>query len=328
MKKLLGLLTVAVLALAGCGSSEKSLAAEETLTIGITPTTNPEIVQQAADLWTEQLTPIFKDMGYDFELDIVVTPDANATTEGVASGSIGVGFVPASNYLVAEQKNPDAQNVLMQGTRYEYNPDGTKNYEATANAYDSALYVNTDLYNELGMSTWSNEDYAKWLTNGETTVATSSYTSSSSYVWPVNFIVDNNQDPNEINWVKVDNHYSTVQQVADGNADAAFGFLGVNQDVKKQGNENYADIDETVTVAIQNVGQVRVPNDVAIINSEFDEQSQDDIYKAFEIMASTESGREALSKAYNWVGVARVSDEDETWKVVSEYMEVSKKYAK
>lgn len=328
MKKILTLLTVMVLALAGCSDGTKSLADEEVLTIGITPTTSPETAQLAADLWSAELTPIFAEMGYDFELEIIVTPDATATTEGVASGQIDVGFVPTSNYLVAEGKNPDAQSVLMQGLRYDYYDDGVKNTTATAQAYDSSLYINTEVYNELGMESWSDKEFAAWIANGETKVATSSYTSSSSYVWPVNFVVDNGQDPNNINWQKVDNHYSSVQQVADGNADAAFGYLGINQDVKNQGNENYANIDETVTVAVRNVGKVQIPNDVAIINSEFDKKSQDDIFEAFNTMSTTESGVAALSKAYNWIGVTRVDDSDKTWDIVNEYISVSKQYAK
>jgi len=328
MKKLITMLTVTVLVLAGCAptTGTKNLNDIDTLTIAIAPTNNPEVVQEAADLWTEQLTPIFADMGYTFELDIIVAADASAITEGVNSGQIDVGFVPASNYVIAKEKYPETINVLMQGTRYDRQANGDVDKNTTANASDSTLYVNTEVYNELGMETWTNEDYAKWVTSGEADIAVSSYTSPAAYIWPINFLLDNSQDPNSVNWVKVDNNFTAIQQVADGNADATFSYFGVNQDVINTGNENYANINDTTTIAIQNVGQVRVPNDVAIVSAEFDQESQDAIYTAFETMASTEEGSAALNKAYGWVGVTRVYDEDEDWAVVTKYLEASKAY--
>ena len=330
MKKILAILAVAVLVLAGCsgGSETKSLKDQTTLTIAIAPTNNPEIVQEAANLWKSELTPIFEGMGYNVELDIVIAPDSSAITEGVNSGQIDLGFVPASNYVIAKDKNQDTINVLIQGTRDDRLVDGDVDKTKLAGAYDSALYINTDVYNENSMQDWTNEQIATWVASGDSKIAVSSYTSPASYVWPVNFLLDNSQDPNGVNWSKVDNNYTAIQQVADGNADAAFSYFGVNQDVINTQNANYLNINETTKVAIQNVGQVRVPNDVAIVSAAFDKESQDAIFKAYETMANTESGKDALMKAYGWVGVTRVDDENSDWAIVKQYLDAAKKYNK
>lgn len=328
--KLLSIVSMLLIVLSGCGSttSAKNLHDQEVLNIAIAPTNDPEIVQLAADLWTEQLNTIFKDMGYTLDVNITIATDPAAITAGVASGQTDVGFVPASNYVIAKAANPDDISVFMQGTRNDRNSDGSEDTTKLAGDYDSALYINTEVYENEGMDTWTNEQFAEWVSNGESTIAVSSYTSPASYIWPVNFLLDNSMDPNAVNWSKVDNNFTALQQVADGNADATFSYFGVNQDIINSENENYANINETTTIAVQNVGQVRVPNDVTILNSKFDEESRNAIFSAYETMASTPEGVDALQQAYGWIGVTSVNDDDANWTTVQQYLDASAPYTK
>ena len=330
MLKLATLLSVFVLVLTGCSSKVGTVNLKhlDKLTIAIAPTNDPETVQKAADLWTKELTPIFKDMGYDFDLDIVIATDASAITEGVNSGQMHLGFVPGSSYVIAKDVHGDGINVIMQGTRYDVNKDGSKNPKTIAGDYDSALYINSKVYKEKGMKDWSNKQLAEWVANGESKIATSSYTSGAGFVWPVNFVLDNDQDPEKINWQKTDNHFSSIQGVADGNYDACFAYFGVNNDVATGDNANYKDINKTTTIALQNVGKVRIPNDVAIASGTLDKESQDAIFTAFETMAKTDSGKEALSQAYSWIGVKKVDDSNPDWAVNKTYLDAVKAYNK
>ena len=55
------------------------------------------------------------------------------------------------SYVIAKDVHGDGINVIMQGTRYDVNKDGSKNPKTIAGDYDSALYINSKVYKEKGM---------------------------------------------------------------------------------------------------------------------------------------------------------------------------------
>ena len=77
-----------------------------------------------------------------------------------------------------------------------------------------------------------------------------------------------------------------------------------------------------------NEGDSSLTNAIVIASGTLDKESQDAIFTAFETMAKTDSGKEALSQAYSWIGVKKVDDSNPDWAVNKTYLDAVKAYNK
>ncbi len=109
MKKILGLITLFIFVLTGCGQSD------DELTVYFVPSRDPEeIVSQ-----TKPLEGLLKEelakAGYDFnKVSIEVGTSYEAVGEAMASGTADVGFIPGGTYVMYEE---DGVEPVLTATR-------------------------------------------------------------------------------------------------------------------------------------------------------------------------------------------------------------------
>lgn len=208
MKKLLTVLlaVLMVFGLAACnngGSNNGGNTADDktidTLTISFVPSKDADVILTAAEPLKELLKAKLAEKGYTVNnVDISVGTDYSASGEGMISGSIDIGFLPASTYVLYQ---PDGVNLLVEALRYgvgdatgkvidpkegidPWNAGITTDSTDMATGYASLIYVNiatekgADLYEkaQAGTLTWDDVNSATWYV--------CSSTSSAGYVYP------------------------------------------------------------------------------------------------------------------------------------------------
>lgn len=219
MKKLLVVLlsVLMVLGLTACGNKEEAPTVDDktidTLTVSFVPSKDADVILEAANGQTEDqkakgyrgmgqiLIDALAKKGYTVNnVDISVGTDYAATGEGMVSGTIDIGLIPASTYVLYQ---PDGVDLLVEALRWGVAGDDAskvldpslgvapwndcaKTQDATSKAtgYASLIYVNTatekgaDLYEKAmaGTLTWEDVDAATWYV--------CSSTSSAGYVYP------------------------------------------------------------------------------------------------------------------------------------------------
>lgn len=214
MKKLLvALLSLfMVFSLVACGNETSGTTTDETattiekLTVAFVPSKDADVILQAAagneELGYRSLNDIIiagmAERGITVEeVEISVGTSYAAVGEGMVSGTIDIGLIPASTYVLYA----DGIELLVEALRYgvagedgqvidpalgidPWNAGKTQDAEGMATGYASLIYVNIEteigksLYEKAneGTLTWEDVDAANWYV--------CSSTSSAGYVYP------------------------------------------------------------------------------------------------------------------------------------------------
>lgn len=287
MKKLLTLLlaVMMIFGLAGCGSKPADEPAADdktidTLTISFVPSKDADVILTAAEPLKEILKAKLAEKGYTVNnVDISVGTDYSATGEGMISGSIDIGFIPASTYVLY---HPDGVELLVEALRYgvgdadhkvinpadgitPWNAGITTDADGMATGYASLIYVNiatekgADLYEkaQAGTLTWDDVNSASWYV--------CSSTSSAGYVYPSLWLNQNfgegvgetKKTVADLANVIPDGSYANMMNsLLTGQVDVTVGYADVRKDAASTENFEAAYADEIAAGTYANVWDV------------------------------------------------------------------------
>jgi phosphonate transport system substrate-binding protein len=287
MKKLLAVLVsvLMVLTLAGCaGKGGNEPAADDktidTLTISFVPSKDADVILTAAEPLKELLKTKLAEKGFTVNnVDISVGTDYSASGEGMISGSIDIGFLPASTYVLYHE---DGANLLVEALRYgiadadgkiidpkdgiaPWNAGITTNATDMVTGYASLIYVNiatekgAELYDKAvnGTLTWEDVDSATWYV--------CSSTSSAGYVYPSLWLNNNfgegagstKKTVADLSNVIPDGSYANMMNaLLTGQVDVTVGYADVRKDAASTDNFNAAYADEIAAGTYENVWDI------------------------------------------------------------------------
>jgi len=202
MKKLLVVLLAVfmVLGFAGC-TSKKDDHKLEHLNISFVPSKDPQTIKDAAAGLPEILAKFLAEEGYEIDpanIKVDVGSSYEVVGEGLAAGSIDLGFIPAGNYCQAHDAYPEDVNLLLASSRaslsvdIEYDGSDWKNWnlgpvtdnDTPAGGYRSLIYVN--IGTEAGKAIYE-KAMAGTLEMADLTaikIACGNPTSGASYMYP------------------------------------------------------------------------------------------------------------------------------------------------
>jgi len=273
MKKLLVVLlsVLMVLGLTGCAKEEETAPEAttiDTLTVSFVPSKDADVILQAANGETDAqkanswrgLGQLIKDgmaaQGITVNnVDISVGTNYAASGEGMVSGTIDIGLIPASTYTLYHD---DGVELLVEALRWGVAGDDAsvvldpslgiepwntceKTQDATSKAtgYASLVYVNiatekgAELYEKAtaGTLTWEDVDSAKWYV--------CSATSSAGYIYPSLWLNDNfgegagaeKKTVADLSHLTADGSYANMMSdLVAGNCDVTVGYADVRKD--------------------------------------------------------------------------------------------------
>ncbi|MBR3250342.1 MAG: PhnD/SsuA/transferrin family substrate-binding protein [Erysipelotrichaceae bacterium] len=287
MKKLLAVLVsvLMVLTLAACaGNGGNEPAADDktidTLTISFVPSKDADVILTAAEPLKDLLKTKLAEKGYTVNnVDISVGTDYSASGEGMISGSIDIGFLPASTYVLYHE---DGANLLVEALRYgvgdadgkvidpkegiaPWNAGITTDAKDMVTGYASLIYVNiatekgAALYDKAvnGTLTWEDVDSATWYV--------CSSTSSAGYVYPSLWLNNNfgegagstKKTVADLSNVIPDGSYSNMMNaLLTGQVDVTVGYADVRKDAASTENFEAAYKDEIAAGTYANVWDI------------------------------------------------------------------------
>ncbi len=261
MKKLFTIIlsVLMVLTIVGCTKEEEKPADDktvDTLSICFVPSKPADTILAAAEPLKDMLKTKLAEKGYTVNnVDITVGTDFAVVGEGMISGSIDVGFLNSSTYILYSE---DGVDLLLEALRYGvgdangkviYPEDGldpwnsgiTMDAEEKATGYAGLTYVNiatekgAEIYQKTldGTLTWEDLDSARWNS--------SSVTSGSGYIYPSIWLNDTFGEGagNEkrtiasLSSVVTDVAYSTMMaNLLVGNTDVIVGYADIRKDAQ------------------------------------------------------------------------------------------------
>ncbi len=260
MKKLTVLLLSALLLLAvfGCTKEEqpKDDKTLEHLSIVFVPSKDPEQIKDAAKGLPALLAKYLADEGYTIDpekITVDVGSNYEVVGEGLAAGSIDLGFIPAGNYVTVHDTYPEDVNLLLASSRasvsvdVDYDGSDFKNWnlgpvtdraDIPAGGYRSLMYVNIgtekgkDLYDKAYAGTLTWEDFQS------ATIACGSPTSGASYKYPSAWLnqrfgtgVGNAAVTLEnLKTTEITSYSSAMEALLGGQVDICFGYADVRKD--------------------------------------------------------------------------------------------------
>jgi phosphonate transport system substrate-binding protein len=236
----------------------------------------------------------------DMDVNVTIATDYNALIEGMASEQIHVGLLATTAYVLAHDEG--AANVILKSLRYDVDDEGNLlTDQPLVDGYKSQLVVAAD----SGI-----ESVADLVGK---TIAISSFTSTSGFVWPANLLADNGIDPEtDVTWLNAGGHDNAILAILQGNADAAFTF----KDARNLLKEEHADINEQV-VFITDTSVI--PNDTISVIPRLDKDLVDRIQQAFLDIAADPDGLAIVDAIYSHKGYAIATDDE--YDIVRTYLQ-------
>ena len=263
MKKLLVVLlsVLMVLGLAGCGNNEAPVEENknlEGLSIVFVPSKDPQEIKDAAAQLPELLAKYLADEGYTIDAS-TITVDVGSSYEvvgeGLAAGSIDLGFISAGNYVTAHDNYPEDVNLLLASSRAAVSVDiespskgadfndwntyvPVTDADEPAGGYRSLIYANVgtekgkDLYDKAvaGTLTWEDFTSAK--------IACGAPTSGASYKYPSAWLNQKfgtgvGKDAvtlENLTTTEITSYSTAMESLLGGQVDVCFGYADVRKD--------------------------------------------------------------------------------------------------
>ncbi|MEG1805024.1 MAG: PhnD/SsuA/transferrin family substrate-binding protein [Clostridia bacterium] len=324
MKKVIALVLAVVIcigAFAGCAPADNGKTIDN-LVVGFVPSRDPAEIVTATEPLKKMLTDELTKAGYDVKkVTITVGTNYEVVGEGMGAGTIDVGLIPGSTYVLYS----DGAEVILTATRDALSKDSdnakdwndgketatTKNqatgYRAliisgpSAKGQELAKKVNAG-----EKLTWEDINSAKW--------SIMSTTSSAGYVYPSIWLQNNYKKgiTDLANAVTSDSYGTAFARLAAGQVDLVLCYADARRDNEKKWTTDFkrtASIwDETnvigVTPSIYN-DTVSVSKSSKKITPELKKALQD----AFINISKTEDGKKVID-IYNHKGYVVAKDSD------------------
>ncbi len=337
-----------VLSLTGCTKKEKKLV------VSFVPSKDADVIMKAANGDPEKgyrsLSQIIidglKKRGFEYDtVEITVGQSYASVGEGMEAGTIDIGLIPASTYILYS----DSVDLLVEALRYgvagedgnvidpkdgiaPWNAGKTQDAKGMATGYASLIYVNIetekgkDLYEKAvaGTLTWNDVNSAKWYV--------CSSTSSAGYVYPSLWLNDNfgKEVGRQITLADLANctdggqYAAMMEQLLTEQCDVTVGYADVRKDAASTQNfekvyPQLAAEGKTVwdIVKVIAVSDYIMNDTVSVAKQSKDPQMTPELFKAlqevFIELGNTEEGRAAV-QPYSHMGyqVGKDSDYDST----------------
>ena len=200
MKKLVALLLALVMMLGVCSAMADNIKMDK-LTLEFVPSKDADVIITGTKNLPELLKAEMANQGYDIgEIEITVGTNYNATGEAMGAGSIDVGWLPPSTYVLYS----DEVDVILTSTRAglsndsenpaDWNGDANKTVGDSSNQvgfYRALIYATPSAYGkELAAKvnageklTWEDLNKANW--------AVGNNSSSAGYIYPTLWLMEN-----------------------------------------------------------------------------------------------------------------------------------------
>ena len=200
MKKLVALLLALVMMLGVCSAMADNIKMDK-LTLEFVPSKDADVIITGTKNLPELLKAEMAKQGYDIgEIEITVGTNYNATGEAMGAGSIDVGWLPPSTYVLYS----DEVDVILTSTRAglsndsenpaDWNGDANKTDGDSSNQvgfYRALIYATPSAYGkELAAKvnageklTWEDLNKANW--------AVGNNSSSAGYIYPTLWLMEN-----------------------------------------------------------------------------------------------------------------------------------------
>ncbi|MBS4175337.1 phosphate/phosphite/phosphonate ABC transporter substrate-binding protein [Bacillus sp. FJAT-49736] len=296
-------LSLAAVALAGCGSSsDKAKDGDlKELRIGFVPSQNAETLEARAKPLEGLLK---KELG--IKVKVTVTTDYNAVVEAMKSKQLEIGFLPPTDYVLAHKQK--AANVLLQAQRYGVDPETGQQTSDLVDYYYSGLLVR----NDSGIKSVEDLKGKK--------IGYQAPTSSAGFVWPAVYLKDHGIDAlKDVTSVTLQGHDKGVMGVMDKSIDAAAVFVDARNIVAKEYPNIYKDTHYLFLTE-------KIPNDTISIRPDISKEWADKIADAFIKIGKDPEGKKIIESIYTHEGY--VKSKDSNFDTVRKYQEQVDKIGK
>lgn len=312
MKKLLVLLVCLMMSFTifGCGATDEEEPTTgnvqvESLSIQFVPSKDADVILTAAAPLADMLIAKLAEKGFDVgSVDITVGTSYAAVGEAMISGSIDIGFIPASTYV---QYAGDGVELLLIATRdakmvetatpMDYNTgEANGSGEGQSTNYRSLFYVN--IASEEGAALYAKVEAGEALTWDDinsVTICSGSSTSGASFVYPSLWLNTNfGKTLNDVDSIIPDGGYTdNMAKLVSNQCQISFGYNDVRSDVDKTEtwNDTYG-MDGTVwdyikviavsdpimndTISVSTVSEKMTPELITALQESFIEIAQTD----------------------------------------------------
>lgn len=242
----------------------------------------------------------------EMEVNVTIATDYNALIEGMASGQIHVGLLATTAYVLAADEGH--AKVILKSLRYDVDDDGVKLLdEPLVDNYKSQLLVAAD----SGI-----ESVADLVGK---TIAISSFTSTSGFVWPANLLADAGIDPEtDVTWINAGGHDNAILAILNGSADAAFTF----KDARYLVADDYPNVYDDVLFILNTSA---IPNDTISVIPNLDPFLVQAIKLAFLSIADSPEGLQIIQDVYSHEGYAVAVDSE--YDIVRTFLERQKAWS-
>ncbi|MBP2025369.1 phosphate/phosphite/phosphonate ABC transporter substrate-binding protein [Peptoniphilus stercorisuis] len=329
MKKTTFLLAcvLALATLVGCGNNKDVSSAEgdntiETLKVQFVPSRDPKEITTQTEPLKEILKKELSNEGFEVNnIDISVGTSFESTGEALAAGTVDVGFIPGSTYVLYD----DGADVILTATRNALSTDNDDPKFWNENKPSKFIEDQTTYYRTLIIAgpsekgqelsakvnngeklTWEDLNSAKWSVMGSSSPAGYIY----PYIW-----LQNNFDKGITDLattVQSDSYASAAARLASGQVDIVVGYSDLRLDYEDQWKNEFgrnASIwDETNVIGVSDKiynDTISVSKNSKIMNDDFKKA----LSNAFINIGNSEEGKEIIA-IYNHNGYKEADSAD------------------
>ena len=330
MKKILGILLISVLVIGSLTACAKEPEVTEDtliedLVVLFVPSQDPGLILESTEPLKQMLIDAMGERGYTVEqVTIEVTTDYNAAGEALAAGTAQIGFLPGGTYVAY---SGDGVEVVLAATRAGLNKDsinpvdwndGQATLGDSANQvtyYRSLIYAGTSEYGRMladkvnaGTAlTWEDVDGAQWCVSSSTT-------SSSGYVYPTMWLIDNfGKKLTDLSKAPLPGGYGDIAlNLSNGTCDVGVGYADIRRDYEEKWMTEWkrtAPIWEETDVIGVTEGIFNDTISVSLNHPEVTDNFKKAVQESFVEIGQTEAGKAAV-KVYSHEGYKVVTDAD------------------
>lgn len=338
MKKLISLLLAMVMcfSLVACSSSSNDDAADddvaedgvitiETLTIGFVPSRDPDEVLIATEPLKQMIIDELALVGYDVQnVEITVGTNYEVVAEGLSAGTIDIGLIPGSTYVLYD----DGCEVILTATRdgltndsddaidWNMNKPTEGDSSVRAVSYRALIIAGPSEAGQAVAAKVNAGEELTWEDLDSLTWSVMSTTSPAGYIYPSLWLQENyGMGISDLsNAVVVDSYSSAFARLASGQTDVLVTYADARRDNADSWTTTFGRTesiwDETNVIGVT-PGIYNDTVSVSLNSDIMDEALKTAVANAFLNIADTEEGLEVIA-IYNHDGymLAESSDYD------------------
>lgn len=325
MKKLLGKLAL-IAGLLGSLILPAGVSAQETIdsiSMGFVPSRDPQEIVAATEPLEQLLIDELAELGYEVkEIDITVGTSYEAVGEGMAAGTIDVGFIPGGTYVLYD----DGAQVILTATRAGLSNDSENPADWNANKPTEATDDQVTYYRALAIAGPSEKGRAaadkinggeelSWEDMNNLTWSVMSPSSPAGYIYPSLKLTElyGHSISDLDNVVQSDSYLTAFSRLAAGQVDVLVTYADARRDYEGQWEEELGgsqDIWSDTDVILVTDG---IYNDTVSVSTKSETMTPelaDAIAQALINIAEDEEGGKVIYGIYTHEGYELAEDSD------------------